>query len=141
MENEYLYSWLRIHKSRPVRKVFPQSISELQSLLAELKSNQQPYNFVGSYAIDLYFNKDDLALAESAQRQIADNFSIRPHWGKSILRPYVLDHLDRGLIEIIRLLRSEYSEGSLLRPNLGDISFDFGQNSEPDATISRVDGD
>ncbi|MCG8364953.1 MAG: FAD-binding protein [Pseudanabaenales cyanobacterium] len=45
---DYLYSWLNIHKAKPARIEFPKTVEELQSLLRSLKQQQQPYNFIGS---------------------------------------------------------------------------------------------
>lgn len=76
-----------------------------------------------SYSVDLFFSKTDLELAEKVQDMIADKFKIRPHWGKTILKPEVIENIDPEVLQEFSNLRKKYNPSDLLQPNLGGIEF------------------
>lgn len=74
------------------------------------------------YAIDMFFGKKELALAETVQDRVHQaGFTIRPHWGKSILKKYYLKNFDAGVLETFIGLRREASPSKQLRPNLYEL--------------------
>ncbi len=76
-----------------------------------------------SYSVDLFFSKTDLELAEKVQDMIAEKFKIRPHWGKTILKPEVIENIDPEVLQEFSKLRKKYNPSNLLQPNLGGIEF------------------
>ncbi|WP_299408051.1 FAD-binding protein [Acaryochloris sp. IP29b_bin.148] len=76
-----------------------------------------------SYAVDLFFSKTDLELAEQVQDKVAQKFKIRPHWGKTILKPEVIQNINLDDLKEFSNLRAKYNPSNLLQPNLGGIKF------------------
>ncbi|MGR3278125.1 FAD-binding protein [Acaryochloris marina NIES-2412] len=76
-----------------------------------------------SYSVDLFFSKTDLELAEHVQDLIAQEFEIRPHWGKTILKPEVTKNIDSDVLKKFSQLREKFNPSNLLQPNLGGIEF------------------
>lgn len=81
-----------------------------------------------SYSVDLFFDTDRADFAESVQDDLARRFAVRPHWGKSILKSYMLDNIDAKVIHHFKLLRSKFSKANLLRPNLRELVSLFDQD-------------
>lgn len=76
-----------------------------------------------SYSVDLFFSKTDLELAERVQDMITEKFKIRPHWGKTILKPEVIENINPEVLKEFSELREKYNPSNLLQPNLGGIKF------------------
>ena len=72
-----------------------------------------------SYVVELFFSLQDLEFAERVQDRITEKFQIRPHWGKIILKSYVLKHIDRNVIQTFKQMRQKFVGSGLLKPNLG----------------------
>jgi len=80
-----------------------------------------------SYSIDMFFDLDSLDFATHIQDELAKAFDVRPHWGKSIFRPYILDHIAPEAREAFINERKRFSGSYLMRPNLGDVANDFDE--------------
>ena len=80
-----------------------------------------------SYSVDLFFSKTDLELAEKVQDMIAEKFKIRPHWGKTILKPEVIVNIKPEVLKEVSKLRQKYNPSNLLQPNLGGLNFQPAQ--------------
>ena len=76
---------------------------------------------VESYVVDIFFSTKDLDFAEAVQDEIARNFTVRPHWGKTILKPYLLENFDSEVLKMFKQKRQEYYPSGLLQPNLGEL--------------------
>lgn len=79
---------------------------------------------VESYSVDIFFSTTDLEFAEIIQDEIAKQFTVRPHWGKTILKSYLLKNIPPEILENFKQKRQEYYSSGLLRPNLGEINLD-----------------
>ncbi len=76
---------------------------------------------VESYSVDIFFSTTDLKFAEAIQDELAKKFKLRPHWGKTILKSYLLENFPSQVLENFKQKRQEYYSSGLLRPNLGEL--------------------
>ncbi|MEM9273125.1 MAG: FAD-binding protein [Cyanobacteria bacterium P01_F01_bin.143] len=109
----------RLKEERP-RQYFKNSIGA--RYVGKSTKSAMAGNFdIESYSVDIFFSTTDLELAEVVQDEIAKQFTVRPHWGKSILKSYLLENFPPQVLENFKQKRQEYYSSELLRPNLDQL--------------------
>ena len=112
----------RFKNQRP-RRYFKNSIGT--RYVGKSTKSAMAGNFeVESYSVDIFFSTTDLKFAEAVQDEIAKQFTVRPHWGKSILKSYLLENITPEVLENFKQKRQEYYSSGLLRPNLGELDLE-----------------